>query len=425
MSKSEHVINWLDKAMAFSFYALIFFLPISIALVEWFSYLAIFFYLIKRAVIFGAVLKTENFSLKEKIIFLLKSFKPVSTYLDKALALFIFINFISLVMSQNHHLSLAGFFGKVVQKVFVYFAFIECIKNKDRLKTFSSVFVMSFLLISVNGIFQYFTGEEFIHGQPIADGRIASTFRASNDFGGYLAFGLPILSALLLCNFKHTFSLINEAVSRYILILALILSFVCLGLSFSRGAWLGALVGLLILSSRSKRFLLGVIIFNVVFMTIFSAIMLKERQYLSKRHLLLSPFGRNTFWKEAVNVIKDYPVFGTGINTYSVVAREYSQGWGGYPHNCFLQMTAETGIVGLSAFLYFLYTLFYGGIKSYKNSRDSFLSVLLLGAMGGVAGFLFHSFFDTLFYSVRLGNLMWLGFAIIVVAQRLESNVQR
>jgi len=87
MEKREKFISWCDKAMAFSFYALIYFLPISIALSETFTVLALVCFFLKRGAIFYGRLKelssnANRSSFLGKIACFFESFKPVSSYLS-------------------------------------------------------------------------------------------------------------------------------------------------------------------------------------------------------------------------------------------------------------------------------------------------------------------------------------------------------
>lgn len=66
--------------------------------------------------------------------------------------------------------------------------------------------------------------------------------------------------------------------------------------------------------------------------------------------------GRLPLWKAAIAMFKDAPVFGSGIGQYIVAAS-----MGTEAHNAYLQLLAETGIIGLLLFLMvlagnFLYT---------------------------------------------------------------------
>ena len=149
---------------------------------------------------------------------------------------------------------------------------------------------------------------------------------------------------------------------------------------------------------------------------------LDERE---KIFLALQQFGgsgRRKYWQEAFNIIKDYPFFGIGVNAYSLVGARYKISWGGYPHNCYLQIASEIGIPGLFSFLFILFVLFRRSIRALSSIDDIFLRFLLLGALSAYGAFLVQSFFDTFFYSVQLGTLMWIFMGLIVAIQRLGTK---
>ena len=81
--------------MAFSFYALIYFLPISIALIETFLGIAQVTYFIKRGVIFLWKLKDDpenTASIWQKIKAFVIAFLPHSTFLSKPIGIFLLVN---------------------------------------------------------------------------------------------------------------------------------------------------------------------------------------------------------------------------------------------------------------------------------------------------------------------------------------------
>ncbi|GEM_PF-417084 len=475
----QKFLDWCDKAMAFSFYALIYFLPISIALSEIFTGLALLFYLFKRlSFFFIHVLQRE----KEKdrsnyFILFFRSFKPPANYLNIPVLIFLFFSLISVIVSRYPILSIEGFLGKALQSAFLYFNFIEAINSKKRLRKFLIVFLASATLISINGLYQYFIGKDFIHGHLVYDGRVSSSFRAHNDFAAYLIVIIPIflclsvLSAIngakwsLAYGKEQVFSFFLSRWGKVVTFTVFILSLACLGLTFSRGAWIALAFTLLILSARKRRYIVANVLVLVLFFTFFYPQLKETRQVrlmsdtvlndeaLDQREKDLYPIssavkpthdekklsifevymekfrsirflggsGRTEYWREAIHMIRDYPVFGIGLNTYSVVGRGYKITWGGYPHNCYLQMAVETGILGLLSFLWLLGVIFYKSFQELNSLKDPFLGLLLLGSLIGLGGFLVHSFFDTNFYSVQLGSFMWLIMGLIVAIQKIDK----
>lgn len=476
MRKHEKFIIWCDKAMAFSFYALVYFLPISIALSEIFTTLALIFYLMKRGVIFYGDMKqrlTQEVKppLWEMGFEFLKAFKPIHNILNWPITLFLALNIISVILSQHQKVSIEGFLGKSLQSAFLFFTFIECINSKKRLKIFMTSFFISILLICTNGFYQHFLGKGFIHGHLVFDGRISSSFRTHNDFAGYLVAIVPMLFSLsvlaALNNRKKKYSQnVNGSVLASFLVrkfeiatfFLFLASFICFGFTFSRGAWIAFALTLLFMGFSGKKNLPACVLISCLFFGFFYPQLHQQRSvgllldpvdtrkeaaienFIDKKEhddtvngrqsfmliqwkkilVRFTGSGRMRYWEEALNMIRERPVFGVGLNTYSIVGRGYKINWGGYPHNCYLQMAVEIGIVGLLSFLWIVLTIFRKSLKVLNTMRDHFLRFLLLGVLAGYGGFLVHSFFDTNFYSVQLASLMWLLMGLIIAIPKIE-----
>lgn len=135
---------------------------------------------------------------------------------------------------------------------------------------------------------------------------------------------------------------------------------------------------------------------------------------------------RTHLWREAILIIKDFPIFGCGLNTYSIVAPMYKSTLpeaGFYPHNSYLQMAAETGIVGLASFILVMISLFKTSLINMRKTEDSFYRNILLGLSAGLFGFLVHSFFDVNFYALQLAILMWFIMGLIVAVQKIALKI--
>jgi len=117
---------------------------------------------------------------------------------------------------------------------------------------------------------------------------------------------------------------------------------------------------------------------------------------------------RVSFVRHTLEMVADHPVFGIGTGGFVEAYRPYVRdvkGWQGQdtgdPHNQYLKILAEQGIVGLAAFVYFLYCAF--GSPARSPYRELAVVVLL----GWCATSLASSHFSTFNESRML--FFWLG----------------
>ena len=138
-----------------------------------------------------------------------------------------------------------------------------------------------------------------------------------------------------------------------------------------------------------------------------------------------SSLDRKTIWQVAVRMIKDKPIFGQGLSTFMGNFPKYGkdyyylkQGIIPYAHNCYLQIAAEAGIVGLVSFLMLLGTFFIHTIKSLAKIKDKFYHAVLSGVSAGIIVTLVHSVVDTNLYSLQLSVLFWVMLGLNAALQQ-------
>ena len=104
--------------------------------------------------------------------------------------------------------------------------------------------------------------------------------------------------------------------------------------------------------------------------------------------------GRPVFWKNAVSIIRSSPICGTGLNTYlRVIKRNPDQKTWWYAHNCYLQLAAETGLLGLACFLWMLFVLLRHGFKLLYPDKGFLAADLASGNCVRVIWFFSPKFF--------------------------------
>jgi O-antigen ligase len=108
--------------------------------------------------------------------------------------------------------------------------------------------------------------------------------------------------------------------------------------------------------------------------------------------------GRLHFWQTTWQVFRDNPILGVGFDALGVAYTRYDTWNGMYrverAHNDYLQVLAESGVIGFICLAVFLFFLFRRGWQIMTTSRDSFRRGVALGALAGCFGIALHSFFD-------------------------------
>lgn len=377
----------VDKLLEYSLYGIIFFIPMSIAVINIFLSFALFFFVVKK------IIDRDFRFLKNKV------------YIFLAL----FICFISLSLLNSgiyFEKSSAALIFKWLESMLMFLVIHDTFAtNPQYLRNAIRILIAITVLVVIDGLFQQFAGIDFLRLRELPRDGMCATFKNRNDFGAYLVPNSLLVAALLL---NHQL----RKQLRLNLLLFLLLLVICLILTFSRGAWLGFFAGLLLLIVflRKKKVILAMLPIILIFI-----LMSPLRQRIN-----LSDAFRFTIWDTAVSMIKENPFLGKGLGTFMDYFSKYPTGINPhYAHNCFLQIWAEAGIFSLISFLLFVGFLLYTSVKKVQKNKD----LVLLGLVIGISGFLVHSFFDTQLYSVQLRTLFWMWMGLIA-AMSSTNQVQ-
>lgn len=132
-------------------------------------------------------------------------------------------------------------------------------------------------------------------------------------------------------------------------------------------------------------------------------------------------------WMDSIGMIKDKFFFGHGINTFMRVFQAYRENPlmdPTYAHNCYIQLAAETGTVGLFCFLWIIARVFHRLLGKIKIilMQDQNLGVLAIGLLSGIFAFLAHSFFDTNFYSLQLSVYLWFMVGLLMSINNISDT---
>ena len=308
--------------------------------------------------------------------------------------------------------------------------------QKWREKAMAAI-VFSGLLAAVVGLFQFVFSFLFGVGKSIRIWESLAPYFLGNSFGKIVAansswlvniggetqmraFGFfpdPhnfafFVSLCLFAGLGYLFSR-DKTASKIWIGAASFLMIAAIGLSFSRGAYLGLIAGciffVVIFLKRSGVFGKALVIAGVFFVIIFifNSNIISQRLGSSFDLKEGSNVERYKNWVQAADMIQNYPWGGVGLGNY---ARTVDPRLGGadrssiYAHNLFLDIAAETGILNAIAFLFLIFFSIWRNIKN-----DNIIS---LGLAAGLVAFFVHSIFDTALYSPQVLTMFFIIIAL-------------
>jgi len=144
---------------------------------------------------------------------------------------------------------------------------------------------------------------------------------------------------------------------------------------------------------------------------------LKEKQTISSEGELA---GRFTVWRAVFYEIRKNPILGKGINTTRAhIIRKYCHNSKfaellakNHPHSIYLYIWLEAGILGLLAYLWFIWRI----LKIIFSLKRNILS---FGFLVSIVGFLSVNLTD-LMWGERLQGLFWGIIGLLVVYKMLD-----
>ncbi len=108
--------------------------------------------------------------------------------------------------------------------------------------------------------------------------------------------------------------------------------------------------------------------------------------------------SRTHFWAIALRIFADYPILGAGLDSFGTAFPFYDSRNGLFrveqAHNDYLQILADSGILGFICVIAFIFLLFKKSLKTISSTSDNFRRNVAVGALAGCFGILVHSFFD-------------------------------
>ena len=284
-----------------------------------------------------------------------------------------------------------------VEPIILFFIYRTELSKKDWHHVFTA-FMWSAVIVSLIGILQWI----FRIGIPIPwdiERRITSIFPYPNALGLYIA---PIIGLSFAALFQK---------KKFLPLLTILLGMIAIILAKTEAALVTIPAALLItlwigpFSSKIKTRLTGACLLTAV--ALFSFIPAVHEKILLQDY---SGQVRISQWQETAELLKTTPIFGSGLGGYQEALQPFHDPTlyeiFEYPHNIFLNIWTELGLLGLFAFVLLSLLVLKTTIR-YRYDH------LVLGAFLALLIMFIHGLVDVPYFKNDLSVMTWILLAAI------------
>ncbi len=385
----------------YSLYLCAFSLPLSKALLSIFLGSATIFFFLKK------ISESKNKS----------SSRLTNIPMNKPILYFLVFCILSLLWGSHFSTNVRGIV-KFIEGFLLLFIILDTFKTPEAMKPLLLSLLIGGGVTSLNGLIQFYLGNGwwFLSG-PSYGSRIISTFKDPTTFSAYLALILPLMFLF----FKDRIA----ARSKFIYLTSSLVTLIAFYLCYSRNTLFFLLLSIytiFLFFNKKLSFFIKTTIFSLTIVLFFA---LSPR--LFQNTALLERFY---LWKIALNMVKDAPLLGHGLNSYSKINKQYfpprpedmpyasgSYLYLAYPHNSYLKLWVEIGLIGLLLYLYIYYCFFKYAFRIINRSPGEIRFKLCLYLMS-ISTLLTSTFLDTFLEGTQTRVTLWLIMGLMMVELR-------
>lgn len=315
----------------------------------------------------------------------------------------------------------------------VYFAILYGISARRQLNGFVRLLAVVASLAAIAA---------FLNAQETSLQAVAGAFHNRQLLAGFLCLLFPLV---LIAS-----QLEEETWPKIGLQVAVVIVGAGVMVSFNRSAWFGTVAGVLLLAVlylvfgrepgtgiQKAQVILPVLI---IALTVGLFLMMSRLSgSLSQRAGTLSALSadqsfqwRLGMWDKGLRMFRDRPLAGWGVGSFPIVQAQYPHpavrtktqlgilrkgpSLSENAHNTFLQLAAETGIIGVSLFGAVFVAFFVTGFRALRRLRRGFRQGVVMGSMGGVTAMLVSSVGNPAWEFAECSAFLWCMLAVGMVA---------
>ncbi|OQX56289.1 MAG: hypothetical protein B5M53_02220 [Candidatus Cloacimonas sp. 4484_209] len=299
----------------------------------------------------------------------------------------------SILWSTNQEASLSRFINLALL-IGLYFLITNLIDSNKRFELVLGAYILGCFICGLLATKTFLTTGLFS-----SHSRMSLTGQNPNTMGVIMALGTMFS--------WYLFSKTKGSLYRLIVLVLSMFFIYVLIMSQSRGAWVAFIIAsgfyswpmIKKINFRNILILILLIACVIIVIVLLSHLFPQMTPFLQKRFLSIfqseSLSTRSNIWRVGIEMWKDNPIFGVGLNNFHWVFNKYldipfglTRYPGAYrdPHNVYLCIICELGLVGFTIFVVMLYSFFTTLRKNEQLLKTFMTSIFVLILVVGLKG---------------------------------------
>ena len=366
------------------------------------------------------------------------------TVLDAAMLLFFAVGFFLMsVVRPYPEVALPGY-RIVVQYMLWYFIILYLLEDDKDVRVLMFSFLALLAFLSLHGVYQFVIGVEIPSSWVTSTEtgvrtRVFSLTGSPNILGSLLVLLTPLAASGI-----YYFSRKSSKIACFALVCC---SLMTLLFTFSRGAWLGIMLAIIIFAVFIDRRLLAMMSAGIAACLIFVPSITSRITYLfTEDYAVASAVGGRALRWETGRILlnENNPLLGFGLGRFGGAVAMDNQLLDKtesfsyfYMDNYYLKTLVEMGWLGLLVYVLLLLVLLYLGVKAIQRSDISFaalpgdalqrangnIRILCIGIFSGLCGVLLHCYFENIFEEPYMSAYFW-GLSALLLYLGFFKNKQ-
>lgn len=336
---------------------------------------------------------------------------------------------------------------RLISFILVFLVIINSFRRRSQIVTLvlALVFVGSFE--AIYGLGERFSGASsiFWNEKIFNTEAVTGTFINKNHFAGLLEMILPVALGYFMTiaprwnrggNFRARAldAVTGSGLHRQIILgLLIVIMAVAVLFSLSRSGIIcmtGSLIAFFLfvgMTAGFRKYTLILLLMILVILCVALGIgteMVIERLEEAASSQSISWRGRVDLWESGFEMIRNFPVLGTGFGTFEEVferfqSPRFGDRYADYLHNDWMQVFCETGAVGGLIAVGGILFLFISLMRKTLSRHDPFCRWMAIGGLAGCGAMLLHSLFDFNLYKITSNGFV---FAVIFGLWHVAAN---